>query len=131
MGIIYCLTNRSLPGLVKIGMTERDAESRAAQISAGTGVPEPFAVAWKMRVSDARKAERSIHKGLDRYRYTSNREFFVLTPEDARLGVLEILEVGDLLRTETTRVDDTEYSNAPLEVQSKRNILSKWFSSKS
>jgi hypothetical protein len=41
-GFVYLLSNPSMPGLLKIGYTERDVTERAAEISAATGVPEPY-----------------------------------------------------------------------------------------
>ncbi len=95
LACVYCLTNRSLPGLVKIGHTAGSAKQRAAQISAATGVPEPFEVAWSVSVADGRAAEKAIHDALARYRYARTREFFAMSPEMARAGVTEILEVHD------------------------------------
>ena len=43
-GYVYVLSNPSIPGIVKIGMTERDVPARALELSASTGVPEPYDV---------------------------------------------------------------------------------------
>src|SRR5688572_6679317 len=45
-GYLYVLINPSLPGLVKIGKTNRDPEQRAAELSAATGVPTPFVLVY-------------------------------------------------------------------------------------
>ena len=45
-GWVYILTNKAMPGLVKIGLTTRDLEEWAAELLGATGVPLPFVVAW-------------------------------------------------------------------------------------
>ena len=43
-GFVYVLSNPRIPGLLKIGYTERSVKDRAAEVSSGTGIPEPFVV---------------------------------------------------------------------------------------
>jgi len=38
---VYVLVNKSMPDMVKIGMTIREVEERAKEISGATGVPTP------------------------------------------------------------------------------------------
>ena len=77
-GHVYALINPSMPGLVKVGMTTRAPEERAAELSASTGVPTPFTVAFDIAVSDALEAEKDVHDQLTTlgYRLTDDREFF-------------------------------------------------------
>ena len=61
--IVYLLTNPSIPGLVKIGMTTRDnVEARMKELY-GTGVPAPFErqYACKVAVSDCATIEKALH----------------------------------------------------------------------
>lgn len=82
-GYIYCLTNASIPDLVKIGKTAKDPESRAAQLGAATGVPTQFDVAWSLQVADADAAEADLHRALAKHRVNDRREFFGCTPKRA------------------------------------------------
>lgn len=75
-GYIYILTNKSMPGLVKIGKTTRSPKTRAKELSGGTGVPTPFVVSHKRSVKDIHNAERDIHQALDEDRKNEKREFF-------------------------------------------------------
>lgn len=77
-GFVYALINPSLPGLVKVGKTSRDVQSRALELSSATGVPTPFIVAFEQFFSDCTQAEDFVHQYLaDRgFRVASNREFF-------------------------------------------------------
>jgi T5orf172 domain len=76
-GYIYILTNESMPGVVKVGRTERQPETRSKELHT-TGVPQPFKLEYFVFVDDCQTAEQQIHsllegKGL---RTSSNREFF-------------------------------------------------------
>ncbi|MEX2579933.1 MAG: GIY-YIG nuclease family protein [Verrucomicrobiales bacterium] len=83
-GYIYILQNPSLSEThLKIGCTTREPEDRAAEISASTGVPTPFEVAWCSEAADCRWAEETLHRNLAVYRTNTTREFFELDLEEA------------------------------------------------
>ncbi len=82
-GYIYCLTNSTIPGLVKIGKTSRQPELRAAEISGSTGVPKPFKIEWSRKVRNMDKAEADLHAVLSEKRLSKRREFFRCTPKQA------------------------------------------------
>lgn len=90
-GYVYILTNPSFRrDWVKIGKTCRKVNVRSAELD-NTAVPLPFEVFATMRTVDYDKAERLIHKMIDRFtkkRIRKNREFFNIEPEKA----LEIFE---------------------------------------
>ena len=46
---IYVLSNKSMPGIYKIGFTKGDPKKRAKQISSSTGVPQPFEVEFSFK----------------------------------------------------------------------------------
>lgn len=81
-----------MPGLVKIGRTERQPEVRARELQT-TGVPHPFQLEHFIHVSDSVRAESQVHRILQErgVRMSDDREFFVLAPRDAVL-VLELIE---------------------------------------
>lgn len=83
VGHVYILLNATMPGYLKVGMTERTPEERARELSQVTGVPVPFSVAYSETVPDCQAAERLIHLRLDQFRTTQNREFFHLPLRDA------------------------------------------------
>ncbi len=56
-GYIYVLINYSMQGIVKVGKTIRDTESRAKELSSVTGVPTPFIVAFDAYFADCSQAE--------------------------------------------------------------------------
>ncbi len=100
-GHVYLLVNASNPGLLKIGKTERTPEDRARELSTGSGVPSPFMVAYSEDVPDCAKAERLIHKRLDKFRPNKNREFFQLPLKDA---IIELSRIAEDVRRSTPPV---------------------------
>lgn len=82
---IYILINTSVPGLVKIGRTNRTPTERATELSRATGVPTPFIIAYEETVSDSAAAEKAIHALLSEQgvRPNSSREFFEVSLSNA------------------------------------------------
>ncbi len=80
---IYILFNPSHKTLLKIGRTSRTPEERARELSANTGVAQPYIVAYESVVSDSIAAEAIIHEVLDAFRVNQSREFFELPLKDA------------------------------------------------
>ena len=85
-GIVYLLTNQSMPGLVKIGMTtQKEIEQRMKELYT-TGVPLPFECqfACKVKKSDCAKIEKALHTAFSPSRVNPNREFFRIQVEQAK-----------------------------------------------
>ena len=84
-GYVYILSNPSMPGLLKIGMTRFDPSRRVQELSSATGVPTPFQLVYYREFYDCVAAEIEIHsilasKGL---RYNDQREFFTIDTVEA------------------------------------------------
>lgn len=82
-GYVYILINPVMDGIVKIGKTTRSSESRAAEISKGTGVPTAYNVVYEELVSDCRAVEKRLHQIFANYRINPNREFFRIPLKEA------------------------------------------------
>lgn len=92
-GYIYCISNCSMPGLLKIGMTKRTPTERLAEANASnTWIPTPYIIEFAKRVNDVMKKEKMLHNLLSRYteRVNSQREFF-------RASTEQVLELFDLI----------------------------------
>jgi hypothetical protein len=74
-GFVYILSNPSMPGLLKIGSTEKLPTERAVQLYS-TGVPEPFKVEFAVWCENHRETETEIHEELEEFRIGDGREFF-------------------------------------------------------
>lgn len=81
-GYVYVLINPSMPGLVKIGCTQRDSRARARKLYT-TGVPTPFEVAFEVFSDDHEVLEDQMHTQLFAFRPNGDREFFRYPLKDA------------------------------------------------
>jgi hypothetical protein len=77
-GYVYLLINPAFSGFVKVGKTTKEPEIRARELSSGSGVPAPYAVAWDAFVTDCDHVERIIHDKLAHARARNDREFFAI-----------------------------------------------------
>lgn len=84
---VYIFTNIGMPELIKIGYTAKDVKERARELYT-TGVPHPFDIYFAGLVPNGRYTESLIHKLFDEYRETTNREFFRMSAEKAKIGLL-------------------------------------------
>jgi hypothetical protein len=75
-GFVYFLTNPSMPGLTKIGMTTKHPRERMVELSKVTACPTPFEMLAFFAASNPQKVERTIHAALEEYRVSKSREFF-------------------------------------------------------
>jgi hypothetical protein len=93
-GYVYILSNETMPGLMKIGFTERTVAERISELSAHTGVPSPYKEEASFPVAEPSKIERLIHDSLSPYRHREDREFFRLSPGEATAHVRKILGIA-------------------------------------
>lgn len=102
--IIYVLTNESMPGLVKIGLTTDSVESRIANLSASTGVPLPFECHFAAEIPEGvnlEKIEKTLHQLFAEHRINPRREFFKVEPEKVVLA----LSIGSFKEVTPGRAD--------------------------
>ena len=85
--IVYVLTNPAMPGLVKIGMTDRDDVQRRMNDLYTTGVPLPFECVAAREIEDkeALEIERALHTAFGPNRINGSREFFQIDPEQVQV----------------------------------------------
>lgn len=99
-GYVYVMSNKVMPGLVKVGFTTGTPEERAAQLN-GTHSPHPVQVEYSTRVSDARAVEREAHLRLRQHR--EGKEWFRCSREVAIAAIKRA--AGDVVRDEFSRAD--------------------------
>jgi hypothetical protein len=75
-GFIYCLGNETMPGIYKIGMTERAPSQRCFELSSSTSAAMPFSLLCFGEVDNAKIVERELHDHFAGYRVNKAREFF-------------------------------------------------------
>ncbi len=83
--IVYVLTNPAMPGIVKIGKTNRDDPQVRMNELYSTGVPLPFECAIAVDTDDENAAnlEKALHTAFAPYRLNPSREFFEIEPYQA------------------------------------------------
>lgn len=92
-GHIYVLQNTSMPGIFKIGFTERSVTERLNEINKATGVITPWQVRDFWFTQEPYLAEQEIHNRLSNYRVEDNREGFAVSFNIARDVIFEVLGI--------------------------------------
>lgn len=83
-GYIYIMTNPALKDMVKIGYS-KDVEKRRKELST-TALPYEYEI-YATYETDGKLEDKKLHTLIDKLnpelRVSSNREFYIMTPEDA------------------------------------------------
>jgi hypothetical protein len=94
-GYVYCFSNPSMPGIVKIGMTERNPILRLAEANRPYtwSPPTPYVLEFAKHVKNPKKKEGHIHNFLGKVatRIHPRREFFRISTEIVR-GIFDIID---------------------------------------
>ena len=95
--IVYVLTNPAMPGLVKIGMTDRDDVQNRMKDLYTTGVPLPFECVIAREIEDrqAAETETALHTAFGPNRVNDSREFFEIDPEQVQ-ALLRVMPGRDV-----------------------------------
>ena len=100
-GWIYLMTNRAMPGMVKIGTSGKDPFERTIELR-GTHSPYDFEVEYDILVFDHYRTEKIIHNKLADFRIRGGgqgEEFFSCSIESAVSAIQEIVSGEGLLET--------------------------------
>lgn len=112
-GYIYIMTNPALHDMVKIGYA-KDVEERRKQLST-TALPYDYEVYATYETPGALE-DKKLHKLIDNLnpdlRVAKNREFFVLSPEDA----YELLETIALISGTKGKLKKVKISEAKKQI---------------
>ncbi len=93
-GWIYIITNKAMPGLLKIGYSTKDPELRAAEL-ANTGSPHRYVVEYDALVNEPRSVEQKIHRALaDK---NEGKEWFRCEVVEAILEIHRLIEKSIIL----------------------------------
>jgi hypothetical protein len=92
-GHIYVLQNTSVPGIFKIGFTERSVADRLNEINSSSGVISPWQVRDFWFTQNPYIMEQEIHRRLDDFRVEDNREGFAVSFDVARDVIFEVLGI--------------------------------------
>jgi hypothetical protein len=84
---VYVLVNKSVPGMVKIGMTTNTPDERARQISAATGVATPWIPVFSFKCYRSDLLEAEVHEYFAAQRVNENREMFEIDSYTAQKAI--------------------------------------------
>ena len=93
-GIVYLLSNESMPGYIKIGVTSGDSPVDVKRRMNGldnTNLPLPFECEYAAVVPNYERVEKALHTAFGDYRVNRRREFF------KDIEVFRVKSVVDLL----------------------------------
>ena len=86
-GYIYCFSNDGMPGLLKVGMTERTPELRLNEANnSGTWTLPSYKIVIAKKVLNPKQKELTLHILLSQYtqRIHPKREFFRVSQEEVK-----------------------------------------------
>jgi hypothetical protein len=86
-GWVYVISNKAMPGLVKVGHSTKDPELRAKELN-HTGSPSPYLVDYWMLIEDPYRIEQKIHQLLSSKR--EGKEWFKCAAEEAVAAIKQI-----------------------------------------
>jgi hypothetical protein len=116
-GWVYVITNKSMPGLVKVGYTSKDPALRANELN-HTGSPHPYVVDYEVLVDEPYKIEQKTHNRLSSF--FEGKEWFRCSREKAIAAIQSetngAIHLENFKRTEAVKVQ---------EIRKNEEILSK------
>ena len=102
VGWVYAFATPSMPGIVKIGATDRDPTVRLMEANEPDTwrPPEAYYLEWAVKVDRPFEVERRLHAALADRRISTRREFFRATADEARvyadhIGSIDAREAPD------------------------------------
>jgi hypothetical protein len=93
--IVYVLSNPAMPGMHKIGLTDKDDLTVRMKELYTTGVPLPFDCVYACTVEDNAGNEKVVHAKFAKQRVNPRREFFKLKPLRI-IKAIKPFEVSDI-----------------------------------
>jgi len=108
-GYLYCFSNQSMPGILKVGMTERTPEIRLNEANSSDTwkPPMPYEIVFAKKVLNPKQKETTLFSILSQYteRINPRREFFRVSQEEVKT-LFDLID-GELW-VETPKENDEE-----------------------
>ena len=109
-GWIYCFSNKSMPDILKVGMTERTPEIRLNEANSSDTwrPPTPYKIEFAKKVLNPKQKETTLHSLLSQYteRISPKREFFRVSSEEVK-AFFDLID-GDLWAKEDSEEEEEE-----------------------
>ena len=109
-GYLYCFSNPSMPGILKVGMTERTRKIRLNEANSSDTwrPPTPYKLEFAKKVLNPKKKETILHNLLSQYteRINPKREFFRVSTEEVK-AFFDLID-GDLWVKDLEKEEEEE-----------------------
>ena len=109
-GYLYCFSNQSMPGILKVGMTERTPKIRLNEANSSDTwrPPTPYKIEFAKKVLNPKQKETTLHNLLSQYteRINPKREFFRVSSEEVKT-FFDLID-GDLWVKEDPEEEEEE-----------------------
>lgn len=93
-GTIYLLSHKAMPGLLKVGFTNRTIQERLSELS-HTGVPGKFTVELYFEVDNPALFENLLHKSLREFHF--DKEFFSVDIKTAIQAIHALIDSDKMI----------------------------------
>ena len=114
-GFIYCFSNPSMPGLLKVGMTERTPKARLSEANTSDTwrLHTPYKFEFAKKVAEPKQKERKLHSLLERFveRVNPRYEFFRVSNEDV-LSFFDLMD-GEMWAETCVNEEEEEEEDYP------------------
>lgn len=119
-GYLYCFSNPSMEGILKIGMTKRNPDERLKEANKSDTwkPPTDYELLYSVKCYEPEKKEKLLHKLLDEYRINKNREFFRVDEEKVNI-IFKMLDIEEF-------EDKYECRNNKIKTEKEEVIIKKW-----
>jgi hypothetical protein len=124
-GYIYCLSNKSMPGILKIGETRRPIEERLSEANRRDTFKPPteYVIEFAKKVHNSVEKENKIHEILKEARVNPKREFFHVKTDEVK-KLFDLVD-GEYYSDKTTKsyCEEDYYNNDESEFLMFKNWL--------
>jgi hypothetical protein len=100
-GWVYVISNKAMPGILKVGYSMKDPSIRAKELG-GTGIPHEYEVDYEALVENPFQVEQQAHRSLGKF--LEKKEWFRCSLDEAVLALKNAC--GDQLIKEFHRKSD-------------------------
>jgi hypothetical protein len=128
-GYIYCFSNDSMPGIFKIGMTERNPCERLKEANTPDTwrPPTQYKIELFKKVNNLKQNETRIHSFFSNYRINPKREFFRVSIEKIKyiFGAIEDYVVNEVKTQENPNQNSEVKTQQPNKTQTVKKLIIK------
>ena len=126
-GYVYCFSNESMPGILKVGETDRlpDVRLKEANRSDTWRPPTPYKIEFAKKVLKPKEKEKKLHLILSEHRINPNREFFRISSKKLHL-LFDLMDGENWEIEKIEKSTDTSIERHSVSI-SQNDYIGQWF----